>query len=36
VEFEMHAPVDVMVDGEIVRLRCKTLEILPGAMDVYI
>ena len=36
VEFEMRAPVDVMVDGEIVRLRCKTLEILPGAMDVYI
>ena len=36
VEFEMHAPVDVMVDGEIVRLQCKTLEILPGAMDVYI
>jgi diacylglycerol kinase family enzyme len=36
VEFEMDAPVDVMVDGEIVRLRCKTLEILPGAMDVYI
>lgn len=36
VEFEMNGPVDVMVDGEIVTVRCKTLEILPGAMDVYI
>jgi diacylglycerol kinase family enzyme len=36
VEFELDAPVDVMVDGEIVTLKCKLLEILPGAMDVYI
>lgn len=36
VEFEMHAPVDVMVDGEIVSLQCQVLEIMPGAMDVYV
>lgn len=36
VEFELDAPVDVMVDGEIVTLKCKRLEVLPGAMDVYI
>jgi diacylglycerol kinase family enzyme len=36
VEFELVAPVDVMVDGEIVTVKCKTLDILPGAMDVYI
>jgi diacylglycerol kinase (ATP) len=36
VEFEMHAPVDVMVDGEIVFLQCQVLEIMPGAMDVYV
>lgn len=36
VEFDLEAPVDVMVDGEIVTLDCKYLDILPGAMDVYI
>lgn len=36
VEFNLAAPVDVMVDGEIVTVKCESLEILPGAMDVYI
>jgi diacylglycerol kinase (ATP) len=36
VEFDLAAPVDVMVDGEIVTLKCEELEIYPGAMDVYI
>lgn len=36
VEFALDAPVDVMVDGEILTVDCKVLEILPGAMDVYI
>jgi YegS/Rv2252/BmrU family lipid kinase len=36
VEFALDAPVDVMVDGEIVTVDCKVLEILPSAMDVYI
>jgi len=36
VEFALDAPVDVMIDGEIVTLDCKTLDILPGAMDVYV
>jgi len=36
VEFALDAPVDVMIDGEIVMLDCKTLDILPGAMDVYV
>ena len=36
VEFALDAPVDVMVDGEIVTVDCKELEILPGAMDVYV
>jgi diacylglycerol kinase family enzyme len=36
VEFDLPAPVDVMVDGEIVAVQCQVLEILPGAMDVYI
>jgi diacylglycerol kinase (ATP) len=36
VEFDLEAPVDVMVDGEIVTVQCQILEVLPGAMDVYI
>jgi diacylglycerol kinase (ATP) len=36
VEFDLPTPVDVMVDGEIVTVQCQILEILPGAMDVYI
>jgi diacylglycerol kinase family enzyme len=36
VEFMLDKAVDVMVDGEIVTLDCKVLEILPGAMDVYV
>ena len=36
VEFALDAPVDVMIDGELVTLDCKTLDILPGAMDVYV
>jgi diacylglycerol kinase (ATP) len=36
VEFALDAPVDVMIDGEIVTLECQTLDILPGVMDVYV
>ena len=36
VEFSLDAAVDVMIDGEIVTVNVKTLDILPGAMDVYV
>ena len=36
VEFALEGPVDVMVDGEIVTVDCQLLEVLPGAMDVYV
>ena len=36
VEFSLDAPVDVMVDGEIVTVNLQSLDILPGAMDVYV
>jgi len=35
VEFRMPAPVDVMVDGEIAKLECRTLDVLPGAVDIF-
>lgn len=36
VEFALDAPVDVMIDGEVVTVNAKSLDILPGAMDVYV
>jgi diacylglycerol kinase (ATP) len=36
VDFNVPMPVDVMIDGEIVSLTCKSLDILPAALDVFI
>ncbi len=34
VEFKLNAPVDVMVDGEVLSLECEELEVLPAALNV--
>ena len=36
VEFNLPAAIDVMIDGEIATLDCKSLDIIPGAVDVHI
>jgi len=36
VEFNIPVPVDVMIDGEILSLKCKELDILPSVLDVFI
>lgn len=36
VEFNLPAPVDVMIDGEITTLAIRSLDIVPGAVDVHI
>lgn len=36
VDFAMSAPVDVMIDGEIVRCQPQALEVLPLALDVMV
>jgi diacylglycerol kinase (ATP) len=36
IEFDLDAPVNVMVDGESMLLQCQSLEILPGALDVIV
>ena len=36
VEFSTTTPVDVMIDGEVATLECRALDILPGAVEVYI
>jgi YegS/Rv2252/BmrU family lipid kinase len=35
VEFALESPVEVMVDGECLRLALRRMEVLPGAIDVY-
>jgi diacylglycerol kinase (ATP) len=34
IEFKLEAPVDVMVDGEVLTLHCEHLDVLPGALNV--
>lgn len=34
IEFDLDAPVDVMVDGEVLTLHCDELDVLPGALNV--
>jgi diacylglycerol kinase (ATP) len=34
VQFDLDAPVDVMVDGEVLTLHCEQLDVLPGALNV--
>jgi diacylglycerol kinase (ATP) len=34
VEFDLKAPVDVMVDGEVLALHCEALDVLPSALNV--
>jgi diacylglycerol kinase (ATP) len=36
VEFNVPVPIDVMIDGEIATLECRSLEVIPAAVDVYI
>ena len=36
VKFKLAAPVDIMIDGEVATLECHALDIVPGAVDVYI
>jgi diacylglycerol kinase (ATP) len=36
VELDLAEPVNAMVDGEILQLKCRSIEILPGALDVLV
>jgi len=36
VEFNLPVPVDVMIDGEMATLQGRSLDVIPGAVDVYI
>jgi diacylglycerol kinase (ATP) len=36
VEFKLDRPVDVMVDGEVLTLECRTIDVLPAALRVVV
>jgi diacylglycerol kinase (ATP) len=36
IDFNLDAPVDVMVDGEVLTLHCEMLDVLPSALDVVV
>jgi diacylglycerol kinase (ATP) len=36
IDFHLDAPVDVMVDGEVLTLQCRTLDVLPSALRVVV
>jgi diacylglycerol kinase (ATP) len=36
VEFHDSAPVDIMIDGEVATLECRSLHVLPAAVDVFL
>lgn len=36
VEFDFREPIDIVVDGEAMKLRLRSLEVLPGALDVMV
>jgi diacylglycerol kinase family enzyme len=35
-EFQLDGPVDVMVDGEVLTLECRAIEVLPSALQVVV
>jgi YegS/Rv2252/BmrU family lipid kinase len=36
IEFRDAEPVDVMIDGEVATLTCRSLDVVPGAVDIFI
>jgi diacylglycerol kinase (ATP) len=36
IDFDLDAPVNILVDGEILHLECQSLEILPSALDIAV
>ncbi len=36
VEFNLDAPIDIMVDGEVLTLHCEELDVLPAALNVVL
>lgn len=36
IEFQLDEPVTIMIDGESLKLRCESVDVLPGAIDIFV
>lgn len=36
IDFDLDGPIDVMVDGEVLNMHCKTLDVLPSVLNVVV
>jgi diacylglycerol kinase (ATP) len=36
VDFHLDSPIDVMIDGEVMTLRCQSLDVLPGGLNIVV
>jgi diacylglycerol kinase (ATP) len=36
IDFRLEEPANVMIDGEILHLKCRSIDILPGAFDAIV
>lgn len=36
VDFDFDEPIDIMIDGEVMRVHCRTLEVIPSAIEVAV
>jgi diacylglycerol kinase (ATP) len=36
IEFQMDGPVDIMIDGEVMRAHCERIDVLPAALNVVV
>ena len=36
VEFNVSTPLDIMIDGEVATLECRSLDVIPAAVDVFL
>jgi diacylglycerol kinase (ATP) len=36
IDFQVDQPLDVMIDGEVISVQCRSLDVLPGALNVMV
>ena len=36
VEFKLPVPIEVMIDGEVAAVQCRSLDVIPAAVDIYV
>jgi diacylglycerol kinase (ATP) len=36
IDFDFRAPIDIMIDGEVMTVHCESLEVIPSALTVVV